>query len=57
MAAPLFYHMATGKKVPVHPSMAKKPQWLQDNGFVKIEEPVAPTVKDETKQKAKTPAQ
>lgn len=30
-------HIATGRKVPVHPSMHKDPTWLAENGYMKIE--------------------
>lgn len=30
-------HIATGKKVPVHPSLYKDPTWLAENGYMKIE--------------------
>ena len=30
-------HIATGRKVPVHPSMYKDPTWLAENGYMKME--------------------
>lgn len=30
-------HIATGRKVPVHPSLYQDPTWLAENGYMKIE--------------------
>ncbi len=30
-------HIATGRKVPVHPDLYKDPTWLSENGYMKTE--------------------
>ena len=30
-------HLATGRKVPVHPDLYKDPTWLSENGYMKAE--------------------
>jgi hypothetical protein len=30
-------HIATGRKVPIHPDLYKDPTWLSENGYMKTE--------------------